>query len=120
MSTTRMIFALLLVTSATALSCSKDKSPTTPGGGTTVEPFESGTLGPGASFLHTFTTAGTYAYHCRIHSGMTGTVIVAPGPNDSVVVNTSGMTFVSSTVSVNPGGYVRWQISGTSHTVSRP
>ena len=30
----------------------------------------------GATFSHTFTTAGTFNYFCTIHSGMTGTVRV--------------------------------------------
>ncbi len=34
----------------------------------------------GASFAHTFNTAGTYAYYCKIHgtptSGMRGTIVV--------------------------------------------
>ena len=30
----------------------------------------------GATFTHTFTTAGTFNYFCTIHSGMTGTVRV--------------------------------------------
>lgn len=33
------------------------------------------------TFTHVFTTPGTYHYHCTIHSGMTGTVVVsAPSP----------------------------------------
>jgi len=28
------------------------------------------------TYVHTFNTAGTFAYSCTIHSGMTGTVIV--------------------------------------------
>ena len=27
-------------------------------------------------FLHTYPTAGTYLYHCRIHAGMTGSIKV--------------------------------------------
>lgn len=38
--------------------------------------FDSGNLGTNASFSFVFTTAGTYAYHCKIHTGMTGTVVV--------------------------------------------
>jgi plastocyanin len=38
--------------------------------------FDSGNLAPGATFTHTFDTAGTYNYHCKIHAHMTGTVIV--------------------------------------------
>ena len=38
--------------------------------------FDSGTLAAGARFSFTANTAGTYAYHCTIHSGMTATLIV--------------------------------------------
>ena len=30
----------------------------------------------GQIFVHTYPAAGTYPYHCKIHAGMTGTVIV--------------------------------------------
>jgi len=39
-------------------------------------PFVSGTLAPGAAFSHTFRTAGTFRYHCSIHTYMTGTIAV--------------------------------------------
>jgi plastocyanin len=38
--------------------------------------FDSGRLAPGATFSQTFATAGTFAYHCSIHSMMKGTVTV--------------------------------------------
>jgi len=38
--------------------------------------WSSGTLGPGQQFSTTFSTAGTFAYHCTIHPGMVGTVTV--------------------------------------------
>jgi plastocyanin len=38
--------------------------------------FDSGQLKPGANFSQTFTTPGTYTYHCEIHPQMTGTVVV--------------------------------------------
>jgi plastocyanin len=34
------------------------------------------TLAPGQEFSRTFPTAGTFAYRCTIHAGMTGTVVV--------------------------------------------
>ena len=39
--------------------------------------FSSGTLGSGASYSHTFNTAGTFNYYCTIHqSMMTGSITV--------------------------------------------
>ena len=38
--------------------------------------FESCLQGAGSTFTATFTKAGTYAYHCSIHSQMKGTVTV--------------------------------------------
>ena len=41
--------------------------------------FGSGNIAPGSSFTYTFTTAGTYKYHCLYHPWMVGTVIVKSG-----------------------------------------
>ena len=38
--------------------------------------FDSSTLAGGATFTQTFSTAGTFAYHCKIHSSMHGTITV--------------------------------------------
>jgi plastocyanin len=38
--------------------------------------FSSGSLPPGGTFSFTFTQAGTFQYHCSIHTTMHGTVIV--------------------------------------------
>lgn len=38
--------------------------------------FNSGNMNNNAVFSFTFATAGTYHYHCAIHPGMTGTVVV--------------------------------------------
>jgi plastocyanin len=45
--------------------------------------WDSGTLGAGGTFQHTFMNAGSFGYHCTIHPpslypGFTGTVTVAP------------------------------------------
>jgi plastocyanin len=37
---------------------------------------DSGELAPGSSYTVTFTRPGTYPYHCRLHPGMRGTVVV--------------------------------------------
>src|SRR5256886_16347632 len=39
--------------------------------------FDSGTFGVGATWSHTFTTAGTYYYYCTIHPMMWGVVVVS-------------------------------------------
>jgi len=38
--------------------------------------FDSKSIAPGGAFSHLMDKAGTYAYHCAIHSSMTATVIV--------------------------------------------
>ena len=38
---------------------------------------DSGTLTPGGSWSTRFTQPGVYAYYCRFHPGMAGTVVVA-------------------------------------------
>lgn len=38
--------------------------------------FDSGDMGKNTTFSNTFSTVGTFRYHCRIHSGMKGTIIV--------------------------------------------
>ena len=41
--------------------------------------FDTGNLNQGESAQFTFTTPGTYTYHCIYHSWMQGTVIVKSG-----------------------------------------
>jgi plastocyanin len=43
--------------------------------------FDTGTISGGSSASVTFDTAGTFAYHCSIHSSMTGTVVVEAAAN---------------------------------------
>jgi plastocyanin len=38
--------------------------------------WDSGIVAPGGHFSSTFQTAGTFSYHCAIHPGMVGTVVV--------------------------------------------
>lgn len=40
--------------------------------------FSSGQIPPRSSFSFTFSTPGTYGYHCSNHPTMVGTVIVTP------------------------------------------
>src|SRR5262249_49662526 len=40
--------------------------------------WNSGSIAPGESFTQRFDTAGTYLYHCTIHNGMIGAIVVEP------------------------------------------
>jgi plastocyanin len=52
----------------------------------------SNTLSAGGTYIHTFTAAGTFTYHCTIHTYMTGTVkVLAPsGATTSSSTSSSG------------------------------
>jgi len=41
-----------------------------------VTGWDSGILAPGGQFSVAFQNAGTFSYHCAIHPGMVGTVVV--------------------------------------------
>ena len=95
---------------------------------------------PGTSNKLIFNDVGSWVYRCIAHSssGMTGTVIVdTSATRDSATVevgaagpNAGGLNFScllcdtigSRTVTIKPGGYVRWfNVSAmTNHTVTRP
>jgi plastocyanin len=113
---------VLSVALAASSSCSSGKAgnngyPTAP---PTARALDSGDFGPGATFEHTFATAGTFAYHCVHHSPMTGTVQVsdaAPGTLVNVSITSSAVPFPAA--SVKPGGRVVWtNNSGMVHTVT--
>jgi plastocyanin len=56
----------------TSGSCSGNACSPMPG-------WDSGVLNRGQSFSHTFNTAGTFSYYCRIHGAMMqGSVVVMP------------------------------------------
>lgn len=40
--------------------------------------FDSGNIGGGEAYSHTFSATGTFPYHCTIHPTMVGTLVVAP------------------------------------------
>jgi plastocyanin len=44
----------------------------------------------GQSYTHTFTSAGTFAYHCSIHTTMTGKVIVESPSTTATASSTNG------------------------------
>jgi plastocyanin len=90
--------------------------------GTGLE-LSSGFLAPGGTYPHTFMTAGSYPYHCEIHTVMRGTVIVDPASlvtSVSVsIVNATASGFSPGSVTVAPGGTVTWTNNHSStHTVT--
>jgi plastocyanin len=59
-----------------------------------------GCLQPGQHFSHTFTSAGTFDYHCKVHASMTGTVVVqAAAPASSSPATTAPHTTSPPTTS---------------------
>jgi plastocyanin len=54
--------------------------------------FDSGNIANGATFSFTFTTAGTFPYHCAIHPSMTARVIVTTATSTASHSPTPGRT----------------------------
>lgn len=75
---------------------------------------------PAGTFQHVFATAGTFPYHCTLHAGMTGTVIVDPAdPDTTAVVNMTGNSYQPPSLTVRTGARVVWTNSdGVNHTVT--
>jgi plastocyanin len=114
---TTLLLGLVLVS-----SCSKKGgNPVAPPGGGTLE-LNSGNIGPGGNFQHTFATQGTFPYHCSIHSAMTGTITVnASGALAGAVsiVSSNAAGFSPSSVTIGVGGEVTWTNNdGVTHTVT--
>lgn len=66
--------------------------------------FDTGTIGGNSSKAVTLTTAGTFAYHCRIHPAMTATLFVSaatgsPPPTDTTVA-TAGSTGADAAIAL--------------------
>jgi hypothetical protein len=116
------LLAVVLVSGCGGSSSSNNQVTNPP-----TEPFESGALAGGDTFVHRFATAGSFGYRCRFHAIMTGTVSVAAGGADSAVISivSSTVPFPGPSVGslpIKPTGYVRWinNNGGTAHTVTRP
>lgn len=69
-------------------------------------------IDPGASFSHLFSQAGQFAYHCKVHPNMTGTVIVnsvattttATSPGSTTPGSGNPPVSAGATPSTSPGG----------------
>jgi len=122
-SPVRLVLAALLVVAALwVAACGKDKSTNPVGGGGGGAELNSGSIANGIAYQHTFATAGTFNYQCTIHPQMLGTVTVAAGGQDSAlvtIINNTSTGFSPGTVTVKPGGFVRWtNTSGMTHNVT--
>ena len=62
-----------------------------------AEDFDSGRLGSGDEFTHTFDQPGTYAYHCEVHNSMNGVIQVGSSPTSTTSSTTTSSTTTSST-----------------------
>ncbi len=65
-------------------------------------------MGAGATFQHTFTQAGTFAYHCKIHGaaggiGMSGTIVVEPVAATTTTPATTPATAPPTTAAAGSG-----------------
>ncbi len=65
----------ITVTAGTTITWT-NKDPVTHTVSSTSNEFDSGNITPNATFSHTFSTAGSYSYYCKIHTYMTATVKV--------------------------------------------
>jgi len=63
--------------------------------------FTSPSLNPGDTFNFTFTTPGTYGYHCNVHPWMVGTVIVL-GPGGATASSSSSGSSTTTTTTTSP------------------
>lgn len=93
--------------------------------------FESPKVAPGARWSYTFLEPGTYAYHCGVHTTMTGQIVVTgkpvkdepkdvrveivePDPNDQ-----NSWTYKPKDVTIEVGATVTWVNNGAqTHTVT--
>lgn len=82
--------------------------------------FDSGDMVKGNTFAYTFNKAGTFAYHCKYHSGMTGKIIVPSGTGTNPYqVMISGFAFSPATLTVPAGTSVTWTNNdAATHTVT--
>ena len=59
--------------------------------------FDTGSIADGASAAITFSTAGTFPYHCTIHPTMLGTVIVQQATTPTTTATTTATTTTTAT-----------------------
>jgi len=81
--------------------------------------FNSGSSGSGKTYTYTFSTEGTYQYHCSIHPTMTAKVIVTSSTTSSAAVSINSMSFAPATITVSAGTTITWtNQDAIAHTVT--
>ena len=103
--------SIAIATLVTIYACGSSSKSTAPPGGGGPE-LSSGSIPASGTFPHTFMTAGTFPYHCTIHSNMTGNSVIvdAASSNMSASVSIVGGVpgYSPSSVTVRPGSIVTW------------
>lgn len=79
--------------------------------------WDSPDLSPGQSFSFTFDKAGTFNFHCRFHSYMTGTITVGSGSGDTTTTTAAPET---TTTTAPPDTTTTTAPSDTTTTTAPP
>lgn len=76
--------------------------------------------GSGATYVHTFATAGTFPYHCTVHPTMTASITVDPASAVTTLsISITDNAFTPNTATVKTGAVVTWTNNGNNpHTVT--
>ena len=86
--------------------------------------FDSGNIAAGGTFTQTFSTPGTFTYHCSIHPGMTGSVIVQAAAAGAATPAAAGASPTAGAAGSSPtaaaGGSSSTPIGGATTSAALP
>ncbi len=86
-----------------------------------AEDFDSGRLGEGEEYTHTFQQAGTFRYHCEIHNSMQGVVQVgAPATTTTSSTTTTSTSTTTTTTKPAPTTTTTTQPAAATTTTTAP